>query len=141
MVHRGPVAYLVATIAPHDDPRQLALYRIRAAELIDTMADVPADFDLQPYARSGAFGFLDEGPIELVLRMQRPAAQHLHETPLSADQRFADDGPEHVRIHATVDLTSQLRWWILGFGNQVEVLGPNRLRDEIFHSVRSDPQS
>ena len=131
VVHRGPVAYLVAIIAPHDDPRQLALHRIRAAELIDTAADAPLGFDLQAYARSGAFGFLDEGSIALVLRMQRPAAQHLHETPLSTDQRIDDDGPDHVRIRATVNLTSQLRWWILGFGKQVEVLRPAALRKSI----------
>ena len=131
LVYRGAVGYLVASIVPYDDPRQLALHRIRAAELLDETATHPADFDLHAYARSGAFGYLDEGPIALVLRMQRPAAQHLHETPLSTDQRIDDDGPDHVRIRATVNLTSQLRWWILGFGEQVEVLQPARLRADL----------
>ncbi len=131
LVYRGAVGYLVATIVPYDDPRQLALHRIRAAELLDETATHPADFDLHAYARSGAFGYLDEGPIALVLLMQRPAAQHLHETPLSTDQRIDDDGPDHVRIRATVNLTSQLRWWILGFGGQVEVLQPAALRKGI----------
>ncbi|EQD53622.1 transcriptional factor, partial [mine drainage metagenome] len=103
---------------PYDDPRQLALHRIRAAELLDESATHSGPFDLQAYARSGAFGFLDEGPIELVLRMQRPAAQHLYETPLSNDQRIDDDGPDYVRIHATVNLTSQLRWWIWGLAGR-----------------------
>ena len=137
VVHRGPVAYLVATIAPHDDPRQLALHRIRAAEVIDTAADAPPRFDLQAYACSGAFGFLDEGPIALVLRMQRPAAQHLHETPLSVDQRIEDDGADHVRIRATVNLTSQLRWWILGFGGQVECIAPDHLREQMCSTIQA----
>ncbi len=131
LVYRGAVGYLVASIVPYDDPRQLALHRIRAAELLDETAPHPADFDLHAYARSGAFGYLDEGPIALVLRMHRPAAQHLYETPLSTDQRIDDDGPDHVRIHATVNLTSQLQWWILGFGEQVEVLQPARLRADL----------
>ena len=131
LVYRGAVGYLVASIVPYDDPRQLALHRIRAAELLDETATHPAGFDLQVYARSGAFGFLDEGPIELVLRMQRAAAQHLYETPLGTDQRIDDDGPDHVRIRATVNLTSQLRWWILGFGGQLEVLRPPDLRKSI----------
>ncbi|MHB1896982.1 MAG: helix-turn-helix transcriptional regulator [Metallibacterium sp.] len=138
LVYRGAVGYLVATIVPYDDPRQFALHRIRVAELLDEAAMQPAGFDLHTYARSGAFGFLDEGPIALELRMQRPAAQHLYETPLSADQRIDDDGPDHVRIHATVNLTSQLRWWILGFGGQVEVLAPLRLRELIIQD-RSTP--
>ncbi|MHB8309668.1 helix-turn-helix transcriptional regulator [Metallibacterium sp.] len=137
LVYRGAVGYLVATIVPYDDPRQFALHRIRAAEILDEAATHPGGFDLPTYARSGAFGFLDEGPIALVLRMQRPAAQHLYETPLSADQRIDDDGPDHVRIHATVNLTSQLRWWILGFGGQVEVISPANLKAEIASTLRS----
>ena len=137
LVYRGAVGYLVATIVPYDDPRQLALHRIRAAELLDESATPSSPFDLQAYARSGAFGFLDEGPIELVLRMQRPAAQHLYETPLSTDQRIDDDGPDHVRITATVNLTSQLQWWILGFGGQVEVISPAGLKAEIASTLRS----
>ena len=140
LVYRGAVGYLVASIVPYDDPRQLALHRIRAAELLDEPATPSGPFDLQAYARSGAFGFLDEGPVELVLRMQRPAAQHLRETPLSTDQCIDDDGPDHVRISATVNLTSQLRWWLLGFGGQVEVLSPDRLRDAILCSIRPDHQ-
>ena len=137
LVYRGAVGYLVASIVPYEDPRQLALHRIRAAELLDETATHPAGFDLQVYARSGAFGFLDEGPIELVLRMQRPAAQHLYETPLSTDQRIDDDGPDHVRIRATVNLTSQLRWWLLGFGEQVECIAPDHLREQICGTIQA----
>ena len=131
LVYRGPIGYLIVTIDPYADPRQLALHRVRTAEVLDTPARSPQSFDLQAYARSGALGFLDEGPIALVLRMQRPAAQHLYETPLSTDQCIEDDGPDHVRISATVNLTSQLRWWILGFGEQVEVIRPTTVRKAI----------
>ena len=35
-----------------------------------------------------------------------------------------------VEVSATVADTDQLRWWLLGFGNQVEVLEPVELREE-----------
>lgn len=33
-------------------------------------------------------------------------------------------------VRATVADTTQLRWWLLGFGEKVEVLKPKRLREE-----------
>jgi predicted DNA-binding transcriptional regulator YafY len=35
-----------------------------------------------------------------------------------------------VLVHATVENTAELRWWLLGFGELVEVLAPADLRDE-----------
>ena len=35
-----------------------------------------------------------------------------------------------IKIKATVADTSQLRWWLLGFGPQVEILKPKFLRKE-----------
>ena len=58
------------------------------------------------------------------------AAAHLRETRLSARQtlRYCPDG--RVRVTARVRDTQQLRWWLLGFGDLVEVIGPETLREE-----------
>ena len=63
--------------------------------------------------------------------MDRGVAQHLLETPLSQDQtlEMLDEG--RVRITATVKDTGQLRWWLMGFGAQVEVIGPESVRQAI----------
>ena len=55
---------------------------------------------------------------------------HLPLHRLSARQtlRYCPDG--RVRVTATVRDTLQLRWWLLGFGEQVEVIGPETLREE-----------
>ncbi len=125
LVYRGMLGYLVCTISDYADPRLLALHRIDTVRLLDEPARTPKDFDLQAYAHSGVLGFMDNGPIKLVLRMEAPAAEHLHETPLSEDQVITEDQREGwVRISATVHDTSQLRWWVLGFGDQIEVLSP-----------------
>lgn len=132
LVYRGVLGYLVCTVADYEDPRMFALHRITSAKPLDVATRTPAGFDLQAYARSGAFGFMDNGPIKLVLRMEKPAAEHLRETPLSVDQAIADDAVEGwVRVTATVSDTSQLRWWLLGFGGQVEIVLPDALADDI----------
>ena len=37
---------------------------------------------------------------------------------------------ERVLVRATVENTAELRWWLLGFGELVEVLAPAALREE-----------
>jgi len=132
LVYRGVLGYLVCTVADYEDPRMLALHRIESAKALDVAARTPAGFDLQMYARSGAFGFMDNGPIQLVLHMEAPAAAHLCETPMSADQVIVDDTREGwVTVAATVRDTSELRWWLLGFADQVEVTAPVSVRNEL----------
>jgi predicted DNA-binding transcriptional regulator YafY len=42
-----------------------------------------------------------------------------------------------VRVQATVPDTAQLRWWLMGFGEGVEVLEPVSLRDEFVNMAQS----
>ena len=129
LVYRGVVGYLVGSIGNYQDVRQFALHRIQQARLLDEATCQPKLFDLESYAQSGAFGFMDNGLIKLVFRMESPAAQHLHETPLSLDQLIIDDSHAGwMSITATVHDTSQLRWWLLAYGDQVEVITPGPLR-------------
>lgn len=82
---------------------------------------------------TGVLGFTLEVGITLRLcaRFTCSAAAHLWESKLSSDHVISEDREGWVRIEATVADTDQLRWWLLGFGAQVEVLGPEELREEI----------
>lgn len=132
IVYRGTLGYLVCTIADYTDLRTLALHRIESARVLDDTARTPPGFDLEAYAQSGVFGFMDSGPIRMVLRMTAPAAEHLYETPLSTDQRIMPDSRDGwVRITATVHDNSQLQWWLRGFGKEVEVVEPASLRSQV----------
>lgn len=65
------------------------------------------------------------------------AATHLEECPLGNDQRVTDGPDGFKRITVTVEDTEQLRWWILGYGDRIEVLGPATLRAEIGATLES----
>jgi predicted DNA-binding transcriptional regulator YafY len=62
--------------------------------------------------------------------MASDVAFHLHESPLGKKQTITSDQDGFVRIETTVANTCQLRWWLLGFGDKVEVLEPKELREE-----------
>jgi len=47
---------------------------------------------------------------------------------LSDDQTITEQPDGRMLVTATVQDTSELRWWLLGFGDGVEVLKPLKLR-------------
>ena len=72
--------------------------------------------------------------LELIFEVQ--AGFHLVESPLSKDQKITEMKDGRMRIKSTVSDTAQLRWWILGFGSQVEVVSPKRLRLEFVKDAK-----
>ena len=137
LVLRGPALYLLATLDDYEDVRQLRVHRFLSAELLpDQPRRLPENFELDAYIRTGGFEYPEGEPMALVALFQRGAARHLQETPLSADQRIVDEDDWRVRLSATVNDTTLLRWWLLGFGSGVEVLEPAALRAEMAETAR-----
>jgi predicted DNA-binding transcriptional regulator YafY len=137
LVQRGQVLYLVCTIKTYSDIRLLALHRIRTAELIDAPVKSPKNFDLDAYLASGAFGWIPGELIHLDAAFTQEAGAHLAETPLAEDQRIKTTADGRLRVQATVRETQQLVWWLLGFGEGVEVLAPRRLRTRMAEKARA----
>jgi predicted DNA-binding transcriptional regulator YafY len=131
VVQRGAVTYLVATIFDYKDAHLFALHRFRDISILNEPAHRSPDFDLNEYVASGAFGFGDGKTIRLQALFTHDAAEHLHETPLSTDQVLKLQDDDHIKVTATVADTPQLRWWLLGFGDAVEVLAPKRIRSAV----------
>lgn len=64
---------------------------------------------------------------------------HLRETPLAEDQVISDCSSMAgwCVVSATVRDSRMLRWWLLGFGDGVEVLEPESLRGELGDIARN----
>ncbi|TYO96328.1 putative DNA-binding transcriptional regulator YafY [Geothermobacter ehrlichii] len=136
MVFSDAVIYLVARIDDYQDVRHYALHRFLEVELLEQEVQRPDGFDLEQHMRNGRFEWpLEEGKtIRLRARFAAGASRHLQERRLSEDQTITEDGNDHVILEATVLDSHQLRWWLLGFGDTVEILGPPALRQE-FKSI------
>ena len=126
---------LVCTVGNYrqlKDVRKLHLHRMLTAEPLGEPALTVEGFSLDAYIDSGAFGYKrGEGMIRLKALFEKDAALHLEETPLSVDQRLTEQPDGRVMVEATVADTGQLRWWLLGFGERVEVVEPEGLRGEM----------
>lgn len=133
LVVRDRLICLVCTLNGYDDIKQLVLHRVRGAQLLDEPLRRPKGFDLDAYIAQGAFGWPQEHgkQIELVADFSRDAGLGLCERPLAANQRIEELEGERLRLRASVPDTRELRWWLMGFGAEVEVREPVALRREM----------
>lgn len=136
LVQRGPIPYLFALKNDELDPVRLyALHRmIRAEVLTDTPAHQAEGFDLDQAIASGHVDFGHGTMIALELRVRGYLTDLLETCRLNTDQ-VVEDEPEDSeferRVSATVPSTGQLLRWLLGAGDNVEVLAPPELRKTV----------
>jgi predicted DNA-binding transcriptional regulator YafY len=131
LVVRGKLIYLIGTFWNYQKPLQIALHRIKRAKLLNVTADNNDEFNLNSYMNSGVLGYsksLELLSVEIIVT--KGVAKHLLEGKIASDQTLTplDDG--RYRLTATVQDTKDFRWWLLGFGAQVEVIAPKTLREE-----------
>lgn len=125
------VIYLVA-LNQNNEYRQYALHRFEYAHILEDNVNRGIEFDLTQYINEGRFEYLIDASamIELELRLHPDIAFHLNETPLNESQQIQliPNDTWH-RLNANIKDTLQLRWWLLSFGANIEVIKPSALRD------------
>lgn len=132
LIFRDPNVYLIGTIEGREGTRQLVLHRATSGELLEEPANRPEDFDLDLYIRSGAMGILhSDSPLYLKLRCDKPALNHLIESPLGFDQITREIDDSTFEIAVTVGDTQDLRWWLTAQAVHCDILEPAWLREEI----------
>lgn len=132
LVIREGITYLVCSLWDYTDIKQLAMHRMSSAQPIEREATPIEDFDLAKYVhQDAAFAYPQSNRmIRLKALFDESAAFHLTERRLSEDQSLQRTKDGLYRLMATVADTAELRWWLLGFGDGVEVLAPKALRAE-----------
>lgn len=75
-------------------------------------------------------------PQRVVLRFQTSEANYVRSLPLHSSQQVIQETPDFVDLALTVILNHELEREILAFGELVEVLEPEKLREQIAGRVR-----
>jgi predicted DNA-binding transcriptional regulator YafY len=135
VVQRGQLIYLVCVFADYDDLRLLAMHRIVCAESLYEAARKPAGFCIDAYIQSGALGFGSGENITLCATFTRKAGEHLLESRIRPEQAMAELPDGRLQLTATVPNTKELHWWLLGFGDSVEVIEPASLREQMKQTI------
>ncbi|MFQ5519326.1 MAG: helix-turn-helix transcriptional regulator, partial [Mariprofundus sp.] len=137
LVLKDGLFYLVCSMWDYPDIRLLLLHRMKSADVMDIPCIAPEDFDLDGYIESGELDFAVGDAIELKAWISETMAIHLQERPLHSNQLISISDNGRILLNVTVQDTNELRWWLLGFGDQVEILAPEGLRSD-FHAIANN---
>jgi len=122
--------YLAAYCLTRQQVRTFAVERMqRVTPCPETFAR-PADFNLERYLEA-SFGLFRGKPERIRLHFSRAVARYVEERqwhPSQRSERLLTDELE-VTLHVAPEL--DLKRWILSYGEDVEVLAPKKLRDQI----------
>lgn len=141
LILRGGTTYLAATQGDGDHASLYALHRFKTVDVLPDAVNFPAGLDLDAALKRGRgqFGIAAEGgaQLKLVIRCDKTLADLLEESPLAPDQQMKRVDETHTELRATVADSWELRWWLLGRGPSVQVIGPAVLRREIAEALRN----
>ncbi|MBL1321963.1 MAG: WYL domain-containing protein [Methylophaga sp.] len=131
IVSRVGVIYLICTLWDYDDVKQFALHRFSHAEIIDDPINIHKNFSLTDYIEQDKeFAYkIEDKSIQLKVLFEAGTAAHLAETPLSENQTLTPQDDGRILLEVEIMRTLELRWWLLGFGNDVEIIKPESMRE------------
>lgn len=126
--------YLLGYIKEKRDLRTIALDRILDLKILSTSFELPEDFDARKYFANvvGIFVNNDLPVTKVMIRAYGTQAEYLRSTPLHKSQsegrsKYREFAEFTYRLCITPEFISQL----LALGDTVEVLEPQKLREEM----------
>ena len=130
--HRNSL-YLVAYATAHKDIRTYKADRISGADVTDLKFPRPKGFDLAEYLE-GAFGVFrggGKGKISVRVAFQPAVARFVTEKQWHPSQQLTPQPDGSLQAEFKLSATEEIKSWLLGFGANAHVLGPESLRKEI----------
>lgn len=130
--------YAIGRSSLHRGTRTFNVGRVMRIEPLDDPYEIPHGFSIERFLRNAWHIIPEPGPDrEVVVRFARKVAQNVAEVAWHKTQRlnFQPDGS--LDFSVTVSGLAEISWWILGYGDQAEVLQPAELRRIIAgHALR-----
>lgn len=136
MVYCSNIPYLVCTLWDTENIVHLALHRINDPKIAPVAAENINNFDLKAYIESGAFNIPqsqneEQSPdIELKAIVSNVAATYFKERAQEDTQLDFLDGQKYI-LKSKVKDSWGLRSTLRGFGEEITIIEPQYLREEI----------
>jgi predicted DNA-binding transcriptional regulator YafY len=123
--------YVIGRSSVHREVRTFNVGRIRSLETLDEPFYMPRGFNIQRYL-GNAWHLIPDGPdAEVVVRFSPLVARNVAEVMWHKTQSVAWREDGSMDFHVRVAGVREISWWILGYGDQAEVIKPQQLRQII----------
>jgi proteasome accessory factor B len=126
----GGGIYVVGRVPKHTGTATLAIDRLLSVVLSKTEFQVDPAFDPKK-CRQDAFGVSWRDPAEIVLRFRSDQAPYVRERMWHPSQKLTVRPDGSVQMAFRAGGPFEIRRWILGWGDAVEVVSPGNLRQEM----------
>ncbi|CEF49440.1 unnamed protein product [uncultured bacterium] len=127
----GGAWYTFATAPERNTIRTYAIGRMRKVNLTGRKFERLEGFDPATYLANSFGIFGGEAPEKIRLRFTKTAATWIEERLWHASQKLTRKKSGELDVEFHVCIAPDLERWILGWGSEVEVLGPAKLRRKI----------
>ncbi|HXY40046.1 MAG TPA: WYL domain-containing protein [Vicinamibacteria bacterium] len=128
--HRGDW-YLAAWDEPRKAVRIFALHRIRRATLTTEAYTVPKSFSFRRYMADAFAIQKGDKPVHVAIRFAPRQARWIRERRWHPTARVQEQLDGGLVLHLRIAETSEIRRFVLQFGQEAEVLAPASLRKEM----------
>lgn len=134
--------YIIGRSSLHRSVRTFHIGRIQDSELTEDDFTPPPRFSLQRYLGNAWNMVRERGErCEVVVRFQPLVANNVAEVAWHKTQRVIWNSDGTMDFEVTVDGIHEISWWIMGYGDQAQVLRPQKLVDLITSRVERMAES
>jgi predicted DNA-binding transcriptional regulator YafY len=130
LMYHSRAWYVLGRSSLHESVRTFKLNRIKTLEVL-SQGFLEENFDVDEYL-GRAWAMIPEGQIYNVkLRFLPKVAANVSEVRWHSTQKVSHNPDGSVTMEFRVDGLWEISWWIMGYGNQVQVLAPAALRQRV----------
>jgi len=124
--------YVIGRSSLHNSVRMFNVGRIELLELLDDEFQVPSNFSIDRFLGNAWRLIPSDSPDQqIVVRFTPQVARNVEEVLWHKTQKTELHEDGSLTYRATVSGLQEISWWILGYGDQAEVVSPPALRNII----------
>ena len=137
LMYNNRAWYVLGLSSLHKSVRTFKLNRVRELQITEKCFTDSSRFDLYEYI-GRAWSMIPEGRIyNIKLRFLPKVANNVAEVQWHSTQNVTRNGDGSATIEFRVDGLGEITWWVLGYGDQVQVLSPRVLRNKVVEMAKN----
>lgn len=130
IIFRARAFYFVAFCHKRSLFRTFRLDRVRQIELTPNQFIRDSEISAQDYFK-GSWGVFSGAPVDVVVRFKGSAAKVVRGSQHHADEEIEIISDDEIIYRVRVNGLFEIKRWIVGFGEQAEVVSPDSLKTEL----------
>lgn len=130
IIFRARAFYFVAFCHKRSLFRTFRLDRVRQIELTPNQFIRDSEISAQDYFK-GSWGVFSGAPVDVVVRFKGSAAKVVRGSQHHADEEIEIISDDEIIYRVRVNGLFEIKRWIVGFGDQAEVVSPDSLKTEL----------